>query len=64
VPQAPGRRATSESSDVANLVRLHHRRRGWARVAVGSVIGLVVYAGIAAAKPADASEKTCEGSLG
>jgi Mn2+/Fe2+ NRAMP family transporter len=46
MPQAPARRATSESSDVANLVRLHHRRRGWAWVAIGSVIGLVVYAGI------------------
>jgi hypothetical protein len=44
--QAPARRAASESSDVARLVRLHHRRRGWAWVATGSVIGLVVYAGI------------------
>ena len=46
MPQAPARRATSESSDVAKLVRLHHRRRGWAWVAAGSVIGLVVYVGI------------------
>jgi hypothetical protein len=46
MPQAPARRATSESSDVAKLVRLHHRRRGWAWVAIGSVIGLVVSAGI------------------
>jgi hypothetical protein len=46
MPQAPARRDTSESSDVANLVRLHHRRRGWAWVAIGSVIGLVVYVGI------------------
>jgi hypothetical protein len=46
MPQAPARRATSESSDVAKLVRLHHRRRGWAWVAIGSAIGLVVYAGI------------------
>ena len=46
MPQAPARGATSESSDVAKLVRLHHRRRGWAWVAIGSVIGLVVYAGI------------------
>ncbi len=46
MPQAPGRRAASGSSDVANLVRMHHRRRGWAWVATGSVIGLVVYAGI------------------
>ncbi len=46
MPQAPARRATSQSSAVANLVRLHHRRRGWGLVAIGSVIGLVVYAGI------------------
>ncbi len=46
MPQAPARRATRESSDVAKLVRLHHRRRGWAWVATGSVIGLVVYVGI------------------
>jgi len=46
MPQAPARRAASESSDVAVLVRLHHRRRGWAWVAIGSVIGLVVYVGI------------------
>jgi len=46
MPQAPARRATSKSSDVARLVRLHHRRRGWAFVAAGSVAGLVVYAGI------------------
>jgi hypothetical protein len=46
MPQAPARRATSESSDVATLVRLHHRRRGWAWVAVGSAVGLAVYAGI------------------
>ena len=46
MPQAPARRPTSESSDVANLVRLHHRRRGWAWVAMGSAIGLVVYVGI------------------
>ena len=46
MPQASARRDTSETSDVAKLVRLHHRRRGWAWVAIGSVIGLVVYAGI------------------
>src|SRR5271156_6275779 len=46
MPQAPVRRDASTSSDVANLVRLHHRRRGWAWVAMGSVIGLVVYVGI------------------
>jgi hypothetical protein len=46
MPQAPARRDTSESSDVATLVRLHHRRRGWAWVAIGSVIGLAVYVGI------------------
>jgi hypothetical protein len=46
VPQAPARRDTSQSSDVAKLVGLHHRRRGWAWVAMGSVIGLAVYVGI------------------
>jgi hypothetical protein len=46
MPQAPARRDTSKSSDIADLVRLHHRRRGWAWVAIGSVIGLAVYAGI------------------
>jgi hypothetical protein len=45
MPQAPARRAASES-DVGKLVTLHHRRRGWAWVAVGSAIGLAVYAGI------------------
>jgi hypothetical protein len=44
--QAPARRDTRESSDVAKLVRLHHRRHGWAWVAIGSVIGVAVYAGI------------------
>jgi hypothetical protein len=44
MPQAPVRRDTSESSDAALLVTLHHRRRGWAWVALGSVIGLAVYA--------------------
>jgi hypothetical protein len=39
-------RATTGSPDVARLVRLHHRRRGWAWVAIGSVTGLVMYAGI------------------
>ncbi len=42
MPQAPARRDTSKASDVAKLVRLHHRRRGWAWVAIGSLIGLVV----------------------
>jgi hypothetical protein len=46
MPQAPARRDTSQSTDVAKLVRLHHRRRGWAWVATGSVIGLAVYAAI------------------
>ncbi len=46
MPQAPVRRDASESSDVAELVRLHHRRRGWAWVATGSAIGLAVYVGI------------------
>jgi hypothetical protein len=46
MPPARARRITGKSSDVAKLVRLHHRRRGWAWVATGSVIGLVVYVGI------------------
>jgi hypothetical protein len=46
MPRARAWRATSESSDVARLVRLHHRRRGWAWVAIGSVIGLAVYLGL------------------
>jgi hypothetical protein len=46
MPQAPARQATDASSDAAKLVRLHHRRRGWAWVATGSAIGLVVYLGI------------------
>jgi hypothetical protein len=46
MPQAPALRDTSESSNVARLVILHHRRRGWAWVAIGSLIGLAVYAGI------------------
>ncbi len=46
MPQAPARGGTSESSDVAKLIRLHHRRRGWAWVVIGSVTGLVVYGGI------------------
>ena len=46
MPQAPARRDVSGSSAVAELVRLHHRRRGWAWVAIGSVTGLVVYLGI------------------
>jgi hypothetical protein len=46
VPHAPARKAASQSAHVARLVRLHHRRRGWAWVAVGSLIGLAVYAGI------------------
>ncbi len=46
MPPPPALRDASESSDVAKLVRLHHRRRGWAWVAVGSLTGLLVYAGI------------------
>ena len=42
----PARRDSSEPADVAQVVRLHHRRRGWAWVAVGGVIGLAVYVGI------------------
>ena len=43
-PPAPS--GASKSSEVALLVRLHHRRRGWAWVAGGSLIGLAVYVGI------------------
>jgi hypothetical protein len=46
MPQSPALRDTGESSNVAKLVTLHHRRRGWAWVAVASAIGLAVYAGI------------------
>ncbi len=46
MPQAPALRDSSQSSSVAKLVRLHHRRRGWAWVASGSLTGLAVYAGI------------------
>jgi hypothetical protein len=45
MPQSPALQGT-ESSNVAKLVTLHHRRRGWAWVAIGSAIGLAVYAGI------------------
>jgi hypothetical protein len=46
MPQTPARRDTSGSLAIAKLVRLHHRRRGWAWVAIGSAVGLVVYAEI------------------
>ncbi len=46
MPQAPVLRDTSESSHVAKIVTLHHRRRGWAWVAIGSLIGLGVYVAI------------------
>ena len=46
MPHAQARQAAGGSPDVAALVRLHHRRRGWAWVAAGSAIGLAVYAGI------------------
>src|SRR5215471_10470555 len=47
--EEPVRQASAhESSEVAGLVRLHHRRRGWAWVAVGSLIVLVVYTVIGA----------------
>jgi len=32
-----------ESHDVDKIIRLHHRRRGWAWVGFGSLIGLVIY---------------------
>jgi hypothetical protein len=38
-----GRRSSDDPSEVARIVRLHHRRRGWIWVAVASLIGLVVY---------------------
>jgi hypothetical protein len=59
MPQAPVQPHTRASSDVAMLVRLHHRRRGWAFVAAGSAIGLAVYAGIDVhlfARPTGATE--------
>ena len=46
MPQAPALRDTSESSNVAKLVTLHHRRHGWAWVSAASLIGLAVYAAI------------------
>ena len=46
MPRAPGRRDTSQSPEVARLVRLHHRRRGWAWVATSSAIGLAAYAAL------------------
>jgi len=46
MPQAPAQPDTSQTPEVARLVRLHHRRRGWAFVAAGSLIGLAVYAAI------------------
>jgi hypothetical protein len=45
MPHASAQKAARQSH-VARLVRLHHRRRGWAWVAIGSLIGLAVYAGI------------------
>jgi hypothetical protein len=55
MPQAPARRDGGASSNVAKLVTLHHRRRGWAWVAAGSAIGLAVYAGIDASLPGRAT---------
>jgi len=46
MPPPPAQRQAGEPSNVAKLVTLHHRRRGWAWVAAGSAIGLAVYAGI------------------
>jgi hypothetical protein len=43
---APRRRGTGESPNVAKLVTLHHRRRGWVCVSADSAIGLAVYVGI------------------
>jgi hypothetical protein len=50
MPQAPAQRDNRQASDVGNLVRLHHRRRGWAFVATGSAIGLAGYAAIDASR--------------
>jgi hypothetical protein len=38
-----------EGHDVDKIIRLHHRRRGWAWVGCGSLIGLIVYFIIGAA---------------
>jgi hypothetical protein len=46
MPRAPVRQDSRESANVASLVRLHHRRRGWAFVAAGSVLGVAIYAGM------------------
>jgi hypothetical protein len=46
MPQAPVLGDATQSSDVGTLVRVHHRRRGWAFVAAGSAAGLAVYAGL------------------
>lgn len=51
MPQAPAQRDTRQASAVAQLVRLHHRRRGWAFVAAGSAIGLAVSGGIDVSLP-------------
>jgi len=51
MPEAPAQRDNRQGSDVTSLVRLHHRRRGWAFVATGSAIGLAVDAGIDASLP-------------
>ena len=51
MPRAPARRAAGEAPDVARLVKLHHRRRGWAWVSAGSAIGLAVYLGAGLSRP-------------
>lgn len=48
MPHEPAQLQTRESSDVGTLITLHHRRRGWAWVCTGSVIGLAVYTAISA----------------
>jgi hypothetical protein len=41
--QAPAGQGPGEPPEVARLARLHHRRRGWAWVALGSLTGLLMY---------------------
>jgi hypothetical protein len=42
-PGHDGESHDGESHDVDKIIRLHHRRRGWAWVGFGSLIGLVIY---------------------
>jgi hypothetical protein len=51
MPHTPARRPSSPPPEVGRLVRLHHRRRGWAWVAIGSAAGLAAYAGVDVSRP-------------